>query len=143
MNAPAMMERLLGVLGLLLALWLAASWLRIRQRAILGRQAPAMHDGIPLLLTVVSRHCAVCPTQKRIVAELRTRYPATTLKLMLLDAEAEPGRVQALGIMTVPTTLLFEADGTVAHVNNGLVGRQALMRQIDGVLARTRKTRKT
>ena len=142
MNAPAMMERLFGVLGLLLALWLAATWLRTRQRAILDRQAPAMHDGIPLLLTVVSRHCAVCPTQKRIATELCTRYPATTLKVMLLDAEAEPGRVQALGIMTVPTTLLFEADGTVAHVNNGLVGREALMRQIDGLLARPGKARK-
>ena len=137
-----MMERALGILGLLLALRLAATWLHIRQRAILGRQAPPMHDGIPLLLTVVSRHCAVCPTQKRIAAELGTRYPATTLKVRLLDAEAEPERVQALRIMTVPTTLLFEADGTVAHINNGLVGREALMRQIDGVLARTRKTKK-
>lgn len=137
-----MMARLLGILGLLLALWLAATWLRIRQRAILGRQAPPMHGGIPLLLAVVSRHCAACPTQKRIVAELRTRYPATTLKVTLLDAEAEPERVKALRIMSVPTTLLFDADGTVARINNGLVGREALMRQIDGVLARTRETRK-
>jgi thioredoxin-like negative regulator of GroEL len=137
-----MMERLLGILGLLLALWLAATWIRIRQRAILGRQALPIHDGLPLLLAVVSRHCAVCPAQKRIVAELRTRYPATTLKVALLDAEAEPERVRALGIMTVPTTLLFEADGTVARINNGFVGREALMRQIDGVLTRTRETRK-
>jgi len=142
MNDPAMMERLLGILGLLLALWLAATWLRIRQRAILGRQMPPMHDGIPLLLTVVSRHCAVCPTQKRIAAELCARYPATMLKVTLLDAETEPENVQALRIMTVPTTLLFEADGTVAHINNGLVGREALIRQIDSLLARTRKTRK-
>lgn len=134
MNDPVMMERLLGVLVLLLMIWLAAVWLRIRQRAISGRQAPLMHDGIPLLLTVVSRHCAVCPTQKRIAAELCTRYPATTLKVTLLDAEAEPEKVQALRIMTVPTTLLFAADGTVAHVNNGLVGLEALKRQIDGLL---------
>lgn len=134
MNDPAMMERLLGVLGLLLMLWLATIWLRIRQRAIFGRQAPPMHDGIPMLLTVVSRHCAVCPAQKRIVAELGTRYPATSLQVTILDAEAEPDRIQALHIMTVPTTLLFEADGTVAHVNNGLVGLEALMRQIDGLL---------
>lgn len=138
-----MMARLLGILGLLLVLWLAATWIRIRQRAFLGRQAPPMHDGIPLLLAVVSRHCAVCPAQKRIVAELRTHYPATTLKVALLDAEAEPERVRALHIMSIPATLLFEADGAVARINNGLVGREALMRQIDGVLARARQMRKT
>lgn len=129
-----MMERLLGILGLLLALWLAAAWLRIRQRTKFGRQAPPMHDCIPLLLMVVSRHCAVCPTQKRIVAELCTRYPAAWLQVTILDAETDAERVQALHIMTVPTTLLFAADGTVAHVNNGLVRLEALMRQIDGVL---------
>lgn len=134
MNAPAMMERVLGILGLLFALRLATTWLRIRQRAILGRQAPPTRDGIPLLLTVVSRHCAVCPAQKRIVAELVSRYPAASLQVTILDAEAEPDRIQALHIMTVPTTLLFAADGSVAHVNNGLVGREALMRQIDGLL---------
>lgn len=133
MNDPAMMERLLGVLGLLLMLWLAAAWLRIRQRALLGRQALSMHDGIPLLLAVVSRHCAVCPAQKRIVAELGTFYPAASLRVTILDAEDEPERIQALHIMTVPTTLLFKADGTVAHVNNGLVGLETLMRQIDGL----------
>lgn len=137
-----MMERLLGILGLLLALGLAATWIRIRQRAILGRQALPIHDGLPLLLAVVSRHCAVCPAQKRVVADLRTRYLATTLRMELLDAEAEPERVRSLRIMSVPTTLLFEADGTVARINNGFVGREALMRQIDGVLARTRETRK-
>lgn len=137
-----MMARLLGILGLLLALWLAATWVRMRQRALLGRQAPPTHDGIPLLLAVVSRHCAVCPAQKRIVSELRTCYPATTLKVALLDAEAEPERARALRIMSVPTTLLFEADGTLARINNGLVGREALMRQIDGLLARTREAGK-
>ncbi|MCD6707388.1 MAG: thioredoxin family protein [Thiobacillus sp.] len=128
-----MIERLLGILGLLLTLWFVATWFRIRQRAIMDRQAPPMHDGIPLLLTVVSRHCAVCPAQKRIVAELGARYSATRLKVILLDAEAEPERVRALSVMTVPTTLLFTAGGTVAHVNNGLVGLEALMRQIDGL----------
>lgn len=134
MNDLDIMTRLLGILGLLLTLWLAAAWLRSRQRAILGRQAPPMHDGIPLLLTVVSRHCAVCPAQKRIIAELGTRYSAASLQVTILDAEADHERIKALHIMTVPTTLLFAADGTVAHVNNGLAGLEALMRQIDGQL---------
>jgi hypothetical protein len=135
MNDPAVMERLLGVLGILLALWIIAISLRIYQRdAAQVRQTPSTHDGIPLLLTVVSKHCAVCPAQKRIVAELGTRYPAASLQVTILDAEAEAERIQALHIMTVPTTLLFAADGTVAHVNNGLVGLEALMRQIDGLL---------
>lgn len=126
-------ERLAWVAAALLIVWLASRWLRKRQSRLQGRiklAAPAKAN----LIVVVSARCAICPAQKNVVAELRKRYPAALLQVMVVDAENQPEELRSLAVMTVPSTLVLGPDGVVAHVNNGFTRLEVLARQIDNLL---------
>lgn len=124
------LDRLLQVLGFLLVIGGAAIWLRHRQSSAVARHANELTGIAPSLIAVVSANCAVCPAQKRVLERLRTCYPASTLRIETIDLESEPQRVHALRIMTVPTTLLIAADGTLCHINHGLASLEKIKSQI-------------
>lgn len=124
------LERLLHVLLLLLVSGGALFWLRLRQRGALARRGRELAAAMPTLIAVVSRNCAVCPAQKRILEQLGACYPASTLRIETIDLEVDPQRVRELQVMTVPTTLLIAANGTICHINNGLAGFEKIKFQI-------------
>lgn len=99
-----------------------------KARAIAPR---ATHDDVTLVL-FVSAHCRVCPAQKSVVAEVQGMFP--NLRVTTIDAELDPDRARELAIMTVPSTVVRAADGTVAHVNGGFVALEALARQVEELM---------
>ncbi|HEY0720182.1 MAG TPA: conjugal transfer protein TraF, partial [Gammaproteobacteria bacterium] len=104
------LERLGWAVALLVLMGVAAQLLRVMQRRKAAAAGPLrVGDGEAALIVVVSAHCAICPAQKGVVAQLRQRYPA--LQVVTLDAEQQLAQVRALSVMTVPTTLLQGADG--------------------------------
>ncbi len=129
-----MLERLGWVLALFLLLGGGYQLLRTVQRRQAARSAPSAGAGVVTLSVVVSSHCAICPAQKRVVAELETRYPG--LRVVTLDAERDAAQLRALAVMTVPTTLLQGADGALAQINNGYIALEPLARQVERLLPR-------
>jgi hypothetical protein len=128
-------ERLAWVVSVFVIIWLANRWLRIYQtRGLRGGAHLATH-GQASLIVVVSSRCAICPIQKKVVAKLRGRYPPSLLRVVTIDAEIQPAQARKLAVMTIPTTLVQRADGTMAHINNGFTQFDVLAKQIDNLLA--------
>ncbi|HEY0721566.1 MAG TPA: hypothetical protein VGE50_09965, partial [Gammaproteobacteria bacterium] len=55
-------------------------------------------------------------------------------QVVTLDAEQQLAQVRALSVMTVPTTLLQGADGTLVQINNGFIALEPLARQVESLL---------
>jgi len=130
-----MSARLLVISALLILAWATSVWLRDRQRRKSARQLPELHGNQPTVVVVTSRHCGACPAQKHILEQLRRRHPPEELRMTMLDIETELERVRTLNVMTLPSTFLVAADGSVRHVNNGLATLKTLERQVQDLLA--------
>lgn len=128
------MERLGWVVAAFFIIWLANRWFHIYQRRRLQAGAHLAAHGQASLIVVVSSRCAICPAQKIVVAQLRERYPPSLLRVVSIDAELQPEQARELSVMTVPTTLVLDPDGTMAHINNGLAKFDTLAEQIDNLL---------
>lgn len=123
------MERLGWVLVLFLLIGTCHQLVRAVQRYTLKSRSVLLGKGEETLIVVVSSHCAICPAQKNVVTRLSQRYPS--LRVVTLDAERHTAQVRELSVMTVPTTLLQAADGTLRKINNGFIALEPLAAQID------------
>ncbi|HEX6548683.1 MAG TPA: hypothetical protein VF134_08085 [Candidatus Dormibacteraeota bacterium] len=125
-----MIERLLILLALA-ALLAAAIWIARRwpQRPappeqvweVLGEEP----DGRPLVVTFSGPRCAECTIQKRIARGLGDH-----VRTLEIDAARQPGVASSFGVLTVPTTVVVRADGSVAAVNRRLVQKSELEAQL-------------
>lgn len=129
-----MMERLGWAAAAFLLIWLAHRLVRIYQRHGLQPATPFSGSGQVNLILVVSSRCAVCPAQKRVVAQLGEKYPPSQLRVITIDAETQVEQARQLSVMTVPSTLLQAPDGTMVHINNGYIALAPLARQIERLM---------
>jgi len=97
------------------------------------RMQPAAAAGRPTLLYFRADHCAVCPTQGRFIDQLATQWDGR-VAIERIDAERDPETAARYRVLTLPTTVLVDADGRVRHVNYGLTDAQKLGRQLAAIL---------
>jgi len=127
-----MMARLAWALSIFFFVGIAHRVLRLYQRRRLQAGTSLSNSGGVTLLVVVSSRCAICPAQKNVVAQLSQSYPS--LQVVTIDVERQTEQARKLSVMTVPTTLLQAADGTLVHINNGFVALEPLARQVEGLM---------
>ena len=121
-----MIERLALVLVLTAA---AVGAYYLFRQLHMRRMEPAPVTGRPTLLYFRSDSCAVCPTQGRFVDQLAAQWDGR-VAVQRVDAERDPDTAARYRVMTLPTTVLVDADGRVRHVNYGLTDAQKLGRQL-------------
>jgi thiol-disulfide isomerase/thioredoxin len=131
-----MLERISWTVSIFIFFWLAHQWFHIYQRRRLQAITPLSTNGPASLIVVVSSHCAICPAQKKVVAQLGERYPPSLLHVITIDAETQAKKARELSVMTVPTTFLQAPDGTIVHINNGFVALAHLASQVDSLIQR-------
>lgn len=131
-----MSERLLIVLGLVIALLAGWQLLRVWQRArlrSLASQRPfdgIVTRGVPTVVAFTLPSCGECrsrqaPALERLRVQLGTGAAITTL-----SAEAHPDLVSRLGILTVPATVVLDAAGTARFLNLGFADETRLQQQL-------------
>ena len=129
------MERLGWTVTIFVFVWLASQCFRLYQR----RRLRAVHnlptEGQASLMVIVSSRCAICPAQKKVIAQLCALYPLL-LRVVVVDADTQPAQARALSVMTVPSTLLQAPDGRIAQVNHGFMALEPLVRQMNALLRR-------
>ena len=126
-------ERLSWTVTIFLFVWLASQCIRLYQRRRLRAIQNLPTEGQASLIVIVSSHCAICPAQKKIIAELCALYPLL-LRVVIIDADTQPAQARALSVMTVPSTLLQAPDGRIAQVNHGFMALDPLIRQVNELL---------
>jgi hypothetical protein len=131
-----MLERILILL--LLGLAIAAGWglLRLWRRLKLHRlraESPLVAlvpTGRPAVVAFSTPSCAEChirqaPALARLAAAL-----GESITVRSLSALDHPDLVQRIGILTVPATIVLDADGRVRRLNLGYTSAARLREQV-------------
>ena len=139
----------LGVLALVAVLlslfaWSGQRFVEARRRQALAAAAPGIFSEIsdgevqscPLvrILAFSSANCHQChqlqaPALKRVL-EAR----GTDVSVVDVDAPDEPELAQRYQVLTVPTTVVLDAEGRAHAVNYGFANTVKLLEQVDEVL---------
>lgn len=89
-----------------------------------------------------SEGCPVCKmTQKRIIEGILAEYGNEQLTLTAYNTDEAPDVAKKWGVMTLPTTIVLDARGTIRQVNNGLIVSEHLRKQLDPILFGPGKSR--
>ena len=87
----------------------------------------------PTLLELRSETCAACPTQGRDVEEVVQEWNGR-VAIHKIDTDNDPETAQRYGVMTLPTTILIDHNGSVQDINYGLTNAHQLNKQVERVL---------
>ena len=142
----------IGVLALVsvalwLVIWSGRRYVESRRQAVLNA-APATLPGVPGLnsaagaapvqiLNFSSADCSQCfklqaPALRRLL-EARSGDVA----ILNVDAPNTPDLAKRYQVMTVPTTVVLDANGQAQAVNFGFAPTERLLAQVDAVLAKS------
>ena len=131
-----MIERFLILLGVLLAVVAVWGTLRVWRSITLRRlrsQSPFSNivpPGKPAVVAFSAPYCRDCHTlQEPALARLEQNL-SQRVSVKSLSALDYPDLVEQLGILTVPSTVVIDARGTVRHLNLGYASDTKLREQL-------------
>lgn len=124
--------------ALLAAAIIAVSWAALR---VLTQQAS--HRGAArlselrragqagkVLVYFTTPTCIPCKTIQRPAIEDAKQSLGTELEVIEIDAQAQPELASRWGVLSVPTTYLFNRQGEMKHANYGVVRLEKLLEQL-------------
>lgn len=129
-----MIERLIGALLLLVAIALVGvtvRWVNARRDARVIREVSVepVADLMPRVITFTGDWCTACRTQKVIIDTVVAEWNQP-VDVAYVDVLAELSLARQFNVLTVPTTVVAGADGTIAGINRGLVDGDRLRAQL-------------
>ncbi len=134
-----MLERLLiatvVVVGLVVAIAAVRLALRIRDRRLLTRLREAQPAettlGVPRIVYFTTTSCVVCRLQQEPAIE-RLQAELPELVVEQHDAVEERALADQYGILSVPTTAVYDRDGDLVVINRGFAPVAQLYAQATG-----------
>lgn len=131
-----MIERLL-VLVIFFALLLAAVVLyrrwQMRHVTALAPVDPVLVDwqpGVPTIVYFSSPQCAPCQLQQEPALRVLQAELGAGVRIVPVDALAQPEAARRWGVLTVPTTFVLDRRGRPQEVNYGVAGVEKLKQQL-------------
>jgi len=133
----APLERIVFAAGMFLAIWAGTKAVgRLVPQLVGWRMRKSSFsfptgDGNPTLLYFRSDECSSCRLQEGQILEAQRilERSGRTIAVLKFDAMADKGLVRALNILTVPTTVLINGDGSVASWNAGFRDHHQILDQ--------------
>ena len=134
-----MLERLLiaalVVGGVAAAMWIVRMVLRSRDRRVIERlrasSSSAEEPGVPRIVYFTTTSCVVCRLQQEPAIE-RLQAELPELVIEQHDAVAERELADQYGILSVPTTAVYDRDGELVVINRGFAPVAQLYAQATG-----------
>ncbi|MFZ1040136.1 MAG: thioredoxin family protein [Anaerolineales bacterium] len=119
---------ILGGLGA----YLLYNWtLQLRTRSLLADLGP-IRSGAFILVYFTTPTCAPCKTVQRPAIQRLSQMLGNDLHVVEVDATEQPELASRWGVMSVPTTFLFDPRGQLRHVNHGVARAEKLLMQFRG-----------
>ncbi len=133
-----MLERLIiaGAVLALLALAIAGgrawyTWRNARIEERLRGEAPSSTGG-PRIVYFTTQTCVVCRAQQEPAIAAVLERMGATLRIERHDAVAERAAADRYGVLSVPTTAVYDASGELVTVNRGFAPAALLLSQLRG-----------
>src|SRR6202165_5280918 len=130
---------MLGRLALLavLLLGLALIWAMVavgaryrRWRRVDRMQTPELSQGKTTVLFFTGEHCSVCHHRQKPALDVVRSSHNGDLRVIELDAVEENSLARRCGVLSLPSTVVLAADGTVGAVNYGFAPSDQLNAQV-------------
>jgi thiol-disulfide isomerase/thioredoxin len=119
---------ILGCLGI----YLLYNWtLKFRTRSLFADLDPK-RPGAFILVYFTTPTCIPCKTVQRPAIQKLSQMLGNALQVVEIDAAERPKLADRWGVMSVPTTFLFDPSGRLRHVNHGVTRAEKLLIQIHG-----------
>ena len=110
-------------------IYLLYNWtLKLRTRNLLADLGP-IHSGAFILVYFTTPTCAPCKTVQRPAIQRLSQMLGSDLHVVEVDATEKPELASRWGVMSVPTTFLFDPRGELRHVNHGVTRAEKLLMQ--------------
>lgn len=124
--------------ALLAAAIIAVSWaaLRVLTQQASRRGAARLSElrragrAGKVLVYFTTPTCIPCKTIQRPAIEDAKQSLGTELEVIEIDAQAQPELASRWGVLSVPTTYLFNRKGEMKHANYGVVRLEKLLEQL-------------
>jgi thiol-disulfide isomerase/thioredoxin len=125
----------LVVAGIAAAMWAVRLALRSRDRRVLERLRESSdgtgEPGVPRIVYFTTTSCVVCRLQQEPAIErLQAELPEIVVEQH--DAVAERELADEYGILSVPTTAVYDRDGELVVINRGFAPVAQLYAQATG-----------
>jgi thioredoxin-like negative regulator of GroEL len=121
------MDRLVALLGVVVAVLAAAGWVWQRERRLRARLRVR---GGPAVIAFTHQLCGPCHSEQLpALGRLRQRA-GPGVRVEVVDVERAPDVARRFGIFTVPSTVVVGPDGRVVAFNHGFADEDKLLRQL-------------
>ena len=116
---------IIGGLGLL---WLA--WQGYRSKLVKAIQPSQEFVGRSTLLFFTADYCTVCKLQQLPVVERLAAEFGDSIAVNRVNVAERPDLARQYKVLTLPTTVIIDAQGRVRHINYGLAKQSKLEAQL-------------
>jgi thioredoxin 1 len=120
---------LLGILGLLAYQGVLRGQKRRAKTA--SQEMKSLEFNIPTIVYFTTPSCGPCILQQTpILKQLQADLGEDQLRLIKIDAQAEPETAAQWGVLSVPTVFILDDAGEPRQVFNGVVGIDRLKQEL-------------
>jgi len=93
----------------------------------------------PILLDFTASWCSTCQVLDRIIkGEIRPQYE-DKIKFVEIDVNEDTSTAEKYDVLSVPTLILCQADGSELWRKVGLVNKDEIKRDLDEAMAKMRR----
>lgn len=112
---------------------------RAKQRHLVGRvvEAPgsAQARATPSLLYFTGASCTICHTAQTPALQALATGLGDSIAIREVDVAHEPALARSYRVMSLPTTIVLDAEQTVRHINVGFTPAATLREQLAAAAA--------
>jgi thiol-disulfide isomerase/thioredoxin len=91
----------------------------------------AAPDGRATLVSISTPSCAACHSaQAPAIKTVQQRFGQEKLRVIKIDAAEQPEKARAVGVLTVPSTVVFDPSGQLVAINQGFAPAAKLLEQL-------------
>src|SRR5205807_7608238 len=103
-----------------------------RQRVLLGQvvEARAPRGGAPSILYFTGATCTICHTAQEPALRALAAELDGSIQIREVDVAAEPGLARRYRVMSLPTTIVLDAQQAIRHINVGFTTAPTLRAQL-------------
>jgi thioredoxin-like negative regulator of GroEL len=94
---------------------------------------PELSQGKTTVLFFTGEHCSVCHHRQKPALEVVRSSHNGDLRVIELDAAEESSLARRFGVLSLPSTVILAADGTVGAVNYGFAPSDQINAQVASV----------
>jgi thioredoxin 1 len=126
-----MLERILITLVVLVAIGLLGlGWRYYKIKVTQGIQPAESMAGVPTLLYFSADYCKPCKFQQTPIIDSLATKLGDAVVVKTYDVTQHPDLASRYKVLTLPTTVVVDRQGKVAHINYGVITQAKLETQL-------------